>query len=175
MFFAILFGIIDIALLSFTVAQFYNVIIRGLPPFLPTQNVMIAKAVENIRLDRRDVVYELGCGRAKFLRNLAHRFPEAEYVGIEYSFLPYSLAYLQILISRLPVRLIKDNFFKIDLARATVLYFYLLPETMRRLSLKIKQECRPGTRVISYQFSLPDLDLERISIYKNKRLYFYRV
>jgi hypothetical protein len=166
---------ISLLLLIFAAAQFFNVIVRGFPPFLPTKDKIITLASADLQLNNQDVVYELGCGRAKFLRNLAQKFPAAEYIGIEYSFFPYLLSKLQLLISREPVKIRKANFFKVDLSRATLLYFYLLPETMERLSLKIRQDCRPGTRVISYQFSVPGLELEKMVINKRDRLYFYRV
>ena len=166
--------IITLALLLFAITQFFNVLVRGLPPFLPTQDKIILRAGENLQLNSQDVVYELGCGRAKFLRSLVKKFPEAEYIGIEYSFLPYLLSRFQLLFTPGHIKIIKHNFFTVDLRRATLLYFYLLPETMERLSAKIKKECRPDTKVISYQFSLPDLVLDKIVIDQNRRLYFYR-
>ncbi|MFA6995532.1 MAG: hypothetical protein WC249_03985 [Patescibacteria group bacterium] len=175
MFFSVFLIIIVAALLSFTVAQFFNVMVRGLPPFLSTKDSIITKAIEGVSLNSEDVVYELGCGRAKFLRSLYKKFSGTKYVGMEYSFLPYLLVRLELWLTNSRIKIIKNNFFKISLDDATLIYFYLLPEIMTRMGQKIKNECRPGTRIISYQFSLPGLRPEKIIINKNDRLYFYQV
>lgn len=175
MFLSVFLSLIVLILLSFAVAQFFNVMFRGLPPFLSTKSSVIIKAIEGVNLNSKDVVYELGCGRAKFLKNLYKKFPGTEYIGVEYSFLPYLLVKLELWLINSRIKIIKNNFFKISLADATLIYFYLLPEIMARVGQKIKSECRSGTRIISYQFSLPGLHPEKVIINKNDRLYFYRV
>jgi tRNA G46 methylase TrmB len=47
--------------------------------------------IDEIKIPDGAVVYELGCGRAGFLRALEEKFPQAKYIGVEYSFWPYLL------------------------------------------------------------------------------------
>jgi hypothetical protein len=164
-----------IVLLFFTIEQFFNVLFRGQAPFISTNKKIIKKAVEKIQLNVGETVYELGCGRALFLKSLAKKFPAARYRGVEHSLLPYWLAKLQNAVAKSKIEIIKDNFFKINLSDANLIYCYLNPKMMEELSLKIKSECRPGTKIISYQFSLPGARLEKFIKDGSKRIYFYRV
>lgn len=171
----ILVAILTLSVLTFAITQLFNSTFRGFPPFWSTRSQVIARAIENLSPGTTDTVYELGCGRASFLRSLAARFPAARYIGVEYAFWPYLLGRLFTWQSRERIKIIKENFFKTDLRPATLIYFYLLPEVMPRLGAKLRTECRPGTIIISYQFSLPGWPPERKISQGHDTLYFYRI
>jgi hypothetical protein len=52
------------------------------------------------------------------------------------------------------VKFFKQDLFKTDVARATVITMYLLPDTVNLLKDKFLQELRPGTRIVSHDYPL---------------------
>ena len=51
----------------------------------------------------------------------------------------------------------RRNLLEADLSRATVVMIFGMEWIMPLVADKIKKECRPGTRVVSFAFSLPGL------------------
>jgi hypothetical protein len=52
------------------------------------------------------------------------------------------------------VKFIKQDLFKTDISRATVLTMYLLPNTVNMLKDKLLTELKPGTKVLSHDYPL---------------------
>jgi hypothetical protein len=53
------------------------------------------------------------------------------------------------------IEFILGDFFQEDISDATVVYMYLLTSVNERLKPKLEKELRPGTRVVSLDFSIP--------------------
>ena len=51
------------------------------------------------------------------------------------------------------------DFFKHDLSQADVVNCYLLQSTNEKLEAKLLRELKPGTRVVSYSFTFPNMQL----------------
>src|SRR5207248_548166 len=49
------------------------------------------------------------------------------------------------------------NFFKQNFSDATVIYCYLYPPLMRMVGQKVIEDCRQGTKVVSRDFHIPNL------------------
>jgi len=158
------------------IIQFFNIMFRGFAPFISTKPEIIKKIVDEIKIESDAKVYELGCGKAGLLRAVEARYPQAELIGVEYSFWPYLIARMQISLSKSKIKIIKKNLFKVNLADADLIYCYLNLATMRKLEEKFKQECKSGTSIISYAFALPSLRPEKIVELENgEKIYFYRI
>jgi hypothetical protein len=157
----------------FFTVQFYNILFRGYAPFISSKKEIIEKIISKLELKENAVIYELGCGNAGFLRAARKKFPKAELVGFEYSFLPYVIAQIQNSLSKSRVSIRKKNIFKVDLSQADVLYCYLNVLTMKKLEDKIKAEGKSGLKIISYQFPLSDMKIEEILTDEKGKIYFY--
>ncbi|MDD5291232.1 MAG: class I SAM-dependent methyltransferase [Patescibacteria group bacterium] len=157
----------------FFLVQFYNIVFRGYAPFISSKKKIIKKIIEKLDLKEDGVIYELGCGSAGFLRAAREKFPKARLVGFEYSFLPYVIAQIQNSLSKSKIIVRKENIFKISLNEADVLYCYLNILTMKRLEDKIKAEGKPGLKIISYQFPLPNIKAGEILEDGKDKVYFY--
>jgi hypothetical protein len=59
------------------------------------------------------------------------------------------------------VTFIEQDLFTTDVSPATVVTLYLGPELNRRLRPKLLRELRPGTRIVSHDFSMGDWTPER--------------
>jgi SAM-dependent methyltransferase len=105
-----------------------------------------------------DLVYDLGCGDGRTIVTAARRYG-ARAVGIEIDPLRYAWcqAVITVLGLRSRVRIIYGDFFNQDLSDADVVTCYLLQDTNNKLAGKLRQELRPGTRVVSNAFTFPRL------------------
>jgi predicted RNA methylase len=109
-----------------------------------------------------DLLYDLGCGDGRMIVTAVRRYG-ARAVGIEID--PLRYLWCQVLITilglRNRVKIIFGNFFKQDLSDADVVTCYLLQDTNEKLEVKLKQELRSGTRVVSNDFTFPGLSKVR--------------
>jgi len=143
-------------------------------PWWPTPRKKVLRMLEIANVGEEDVVYDLGCGDGRALIAAARRF-KARAVGIEIE--PLRFAFVQVLITilglrkRVSVKL--GNFFDQDLSEATVIFTYLLQDTNNKLFEKLGKELRPGTRVVSHNYSYPGWKL--INDDKPLGLYLYEV
>ena len=160
----------------FFVAQSFNMLFRGFAPYVSTRTEVINKIIDQVELKDGETVYELGCGKAGFLRAFEAKNPKAKFIGIEYSFWPYLVAKFQLGLSESKIKILKKNVFKVDLKDADLVYCYLSPSMMEKLEKKFDAECKPGTRIISYQFLMPNKQpAKTIDISAGHKVYFYTV
>ncbi len=164
-----------LVVIFFSVVQMYNIVFRGFAPFISTKFNALLTILKELELTGKEVVYELGAGKAGFLRAIEERFKNEKLIGVEHSWWPYCLARVQIMLSGSKIKLIRDDIFKINLKEADVIYCFLNPKMMYLLEKKFKEECRPGTLIISYHFRMKGLDPERIIKEDKDSIYFYRI
>jgi tRNA A58 N-methylase Trm61 len=123
-------------------------------PWVPTWGRDFDRVVQLAGVKQGDVVYELGAGEGRLLLQFA-RTPAARVIGYEISLVPYAIAWFRTrrLQPRVDIRF--KDFFKVNLGEANVIFCFLTPPAMRKLQPKFAAECAPGTRVISYAFTIP--------------------
>ncbi len=122
---------------------------------------------------RKDVVYELGSGDGEFILTAAHEFSAKKAVGIEIDPARYLVSKIRkkILKSK-KSEFVKKDFKKVNLSEATVVYFYLVPNVIKRLMPKLRKELSPGTRIVSYRYKVP---LKQIGVNKTHKMYLYKI
>ena len=126
--------------------------------WVPTSMSTVDKMLAIAEVGPDDLVYDLGCGDGRIIVAAARRFG-ARAVGIEID--PLRYLWCQLLITVLGLRgrvkVIFGNFFTQDLSGADVVTCYLLQVTNEKLEVKLKEDLRPGTRVVSNYFTFPGL------------------
>lgn len=176
MFFNILVLAIVTIILAFLIVQFFNVVFRGYAPFIPSQKKALQAAIKELSMQDDGIIYELGCGTAGFLRLAREKYNQARLIGIEYSFLPYVIAQIQNSLSKSRLQILKKNFFNVNLSDANVIYCFLNVKQMKELKIKLEKECKPGTVLISYSFSLPGKNPEKtIETENNGAIHLYKL
>jgi len=161
--------------LIFFISQFYNVTFRGYAPFVSTDHQTFNKIIDEIKIKEKAVIYELGCGRARFLRMIEKKFPSIELIGIENLSSLYLLTKLSRQLQGSKIKLLKKDFFAIDLKEADIIYCYLNNLTMKKLGEKFSRECRVGTQIISRSFPIPQFTPEKVLVIRKKKVYFYQL
>lgn len=122
--------------------------------FVRTHTAAFDEIVELAELANTDRFIELGCGQGQLLTHV-RKHVDCQVHGVEISPLLFLQTYLHSLYdSKFLVTLGRAE--SVDLSQATVVYLYLLPGLVRKLSKKFTSELKPGTRVICHAFPLPD-------------------
>jgi hypothetical protein len=105
----------------------------------------------------RDFVVDLGSGDGVIVLTAARQFNARGYgVDIDPVLVKQSNAEAKRLGLDERVAFHVQDVFKADLSKATVITLYLLPSMMINLRSKIFLEARPGTRVVSHDYSFDD-------------------
>lgn len=125
-------------------------------PWVPTRDDLIPYVMALAKVGEGDVFYELGCGDGKVAVEAAKRGARAVCIEISAPLLKRAeeRARREGVLNR--VTLINDDFFKVPLNEATAVYMYLLTSVNRELEPKLSAELRPGTRVVTLDFRVPD-------------------
>lgn len=122
-----------------------------------------------------ETVYDLGSGDGRVLVVAAREFG-ARGVGVEIEPLRALLSrgLLWAAGVRERTRVIRSNYMAVNLGDADVVVLYLLPKAVARLEPKLRQELKPGARVVSLAYSLPDwppaVQAERAYVYRKEAI-----
>lgn len=119
------------------------------------------------RVTKDDVVYDLGCGDARFLTTAAKRYG-CRGVGWELRPEVVEIARQKVAEAGVAdlVTIHEGNIFdsRVDIREATVLTLFLLPELNEKLIPKFKT-LRPGARIVSFLFDTPGVRPTSVVVY----------
>ena len=125
--------------------------------FVPTPQNIVEAMLDLARVTAADVVYDLGSGDGRIPITAAKRHG-ARGVGIE-----IDSFYLRDAIDNRAkagvvdrVTFLRQDLFEANISDATVVTLFLLPRLNLQLAPKLKRELRPGTRIVSHQFTMGD-------------------
>lgn len=161
------------------VVSFLHFLLTGNTPSITTPISSINHLSKIISLDKDSVFYDLGCGNSKLLRSLAKNFPEARFIGVDNSFIPYLFSKIAVLLGNyknIDIRF--ENFLKSDLSRATHIYLWIYVKDINLLLEKLKKELKKSVLIYSLDFPFEKLNpIEIINLRKEKKfghtLYVY--
>jgi len=128
-------------------------------PYVPVKKRFVKKIIETLKLNECSVLYDLGCGDGRILLE-AVKNNNIEAIGIEKNFIVY--LWTKFLTRKTNVKIVCDDFENISLKDATHIYLYLFPKIMDKLIIKINNECKPGTRIVSCVFKFTSLVSDEI-------------
>lgn len=167
--------ILIIALLSSIIIiwQISNIIsiIYGVP-YVTIDKKIIRKSLELSNLRKKEIFFDLGCGTGSVLIE-AEKF-KANVTGFEISPFYFLLAKIRLL-KHPNVKVHYGNIFKVDLSKANVIYCYLIPNIIKSLENKFRNELKKGTRVISIGFPINILKNKSEYLIKDRKIYIYKI
>jgi len=138
-------------------------------PYVPTPEDVVAEMLKMANVGEDDVIYDLGCGDGRIVITAAKELG-CRGVGIDID--PTRIQESRINASNAGVsdrvKFFQMDLFEADISEATVVTLYLLSKVNLRLRPKLFQELRPGTRVISHDFSMGEWQPERSSVIEEK-------
>lgn len=142
-------------------------------PWWRTSKKTAIKMCHLAKVNKNDIVFDLGSGDGESLIVASNEFG-ARGVGIEIDPLRFIVSKLRIKFSGLSnkIKIKKANFFDEDLSKATVVFVYLVPKTLKKLKPKFLKELKSGTRIVSFRYNM-DFPLKNED--KNFKLYLYKI
>jgi SAM-dependent methyltransferase len=122
-------------------------------PWVPTFKRDVSKLLDDAGVKPGQRFIELGCGDGRLVAGAASRGA----VATGYEINPLLWLYAVIRNLRHPNAHIRlGNFWSYSLKDADIVVTFLMPKFMPRLQAKARSELKPGSRLISYVFQLPD-------------------
>ncbi len=127
----------------------------SIAPFVQTPVEVARKMLELGQVREGDLLYDMGCGDGRLII-LAAKEIGARAVGIEIREDLYEKAVGEIKRLNLEgrVKIVRSNFFDVDIAQADVVTMYLTSSANEKLRPKLEAELRPGTRIVSHDFKV---------------------
>ncbi|HZS50168.1 MAG TPA: class I SAM-dependent methyltransferase [Bryobacterales bacterium] len=149
---------------------------RHLVSFIATPQPVVEKMLGLAKVEKDDVVYDLGCGDGRVVIAAAKKYG-ARAVGVDIN--PERIreseenARLAGVAEQVIFR--NEDLFEAGIAEATVVTLYLVESLNRKLRMKLWRELRPGTRVVSYNFDMGDWEPEKEIAIEGRKLYLWRI
>ncbi|MFB2936758.1 cyclopropane-fatty-acyl-phospholipid synthase family protein [Aerosakkonemataceae cyanobacterium BLCC-F154] len=139
-------------------------------PFVPTPEIVVAEMLKQAKVDKNDVLYDLGSGDGRIVITAAQKFG-ARGVGIDIDpeLVKKSQENAQKAGVADRVKFMQQDLFKTDLSEATVVTLYLLPDVNLKLRPKLLSELKPGTRVVSHNYDMGEWKPENVVKVKGPR------
>lgn len=128
-------------------------------PYVPTPQYIVDRMLQMAAVTSKDYVIDLGSGDGRIVISAAKKFG-AQGMGVDISEKLVDLATTNAHKERVSehVRFVRQDAFKTDISKASVLTVYLLPRFVLELRSKMLNELKPGSRVVSHDYSLGDWD-----------------
>jgi SAM-dependent methyltransferase len=101
-------------------------------------------------------VIDIGSGLGGFVLDLARRRPDATVSGVELAPLPWLGSWLRAKLTASRARFIRGDYERFDFAHFDVVFCYLSPAAMPALYAKCLAEMNTGSRLMSYEFIIPE-------------------
>ncbi len=132
-------------------------------PYLPSPLAVIDAALELANFSKDEVFADLGCGDGIVLLRAAQRFGVLS-IGFEIDSNLVNIAKGNVKAAGLAnlIDVVKADLFTVDLSRFNVIYIYLSPLVIKRLSEKIMNECSRGSRILVHDYPLSNFRLDKI-------------
>ena len=123
--------------------------------YVPSPDSVVDAMLELAHVTAGDIVYDLGSGDGRIPIAAAKRYG-AFGVGVEIDARLNRDAADNAKKAGVTdrVRFFTQDLFEVDISQATVVTLFLLPRINQDLMPKLKQQLRPGTRIVSHQFDM---------------------
>jgi SAM-dependent methyltransferase len=144
--------------------------------FAPTRHAIADAMLALAQTAPGDVVFDLGSGDGRIVVLAAQKYGAAG-VGIE---IDPGLVRTSREVARAGdvddrVMFVEGDLFEADISSATVVTLYLNRPTNLRLEPKLRQELRPGTRIVSHQFPIGKWTPTKTLVVEGVELYLWVV
>lgn len=98
---------------------------------------------------------DAGSGFGGLLLYLARQRADSKFIGIELAPLPWVASRLRGMAENSPCTFLRGDYTQIHFGDFDVVFVYLSPAAMPALWIKARNEMRPGSLLLSYEFAIP--------------------
>lgn len=126
-------------------------------PFVGSQLKKINDILAQADPQEGDILYDLGSGDGRVVCLAAHEF-KLNAIGVETNPILVFFSRLYAHIRGLKnVTFKRESMLSTDFSDANILYLFLFPHMLEKLTPKIQESCKPGTKIISHGFEIKPL------------------
>ena len=149
--------------------------------YVPTPHDVVAKMLDMAKVTKDDVVYDLGCGDGRIVVAAAKKYG-AKGVGFDVD--PQRIKESNENVKKAGVEKLvqikKEDIFKQDLSKASVITLYLLPRLNTQLIPQF-DKMKPGSRIVSHAYDMEGVTPEKTETIESKAdgarhtIYYYTI
>ena len=144
--------------------------------FVPTPSATVERMLSTAKVNKNDVLYDLGCGDGRIVIEAAKRYG-LRAVGIDID--PQRIAEANANaksagVSHL-VQFRNADLFESNISEATVVTLYLLPSLNQKLRPKLMKDLKKGTRIVSHDFDMGDWKPDQTSNVDGRTVYLWTI
>jgi SAM-dependent methyltransferase len=132
-------------------------------PYYPSGKTAWTAVAEQLPQGSPVKVIDIGSGLGGLVLDLARR-PGVQATGIELAPLPWLASWLRARLAGSRARFIRGDYESLDFGAYDVVFAYLSPAAMTALWRKAQREMRPGSMLMSYEFTVSEA-LPSVSLY----------
>jgi SAM-dependent methyltransferase len=145
-------------------------------PYVPSPNPVVDGMLKLAGVKSTDTVYDLGCGDGRIVIAAARSYG-AKGVGVDINPERIEEARANAKTAKVDekVRFEENDLFKANIANATVVTLYLLPDVNARLKPKLLKELKPGTRIVSHSFDMGDWKPDKEELVEGRQIFLWTV
>lgn len=127
-------------------------------PFVPTSRKRTSRMIELAKINSKSIVYDFGSGDGRFVFGAAASGAKKA-IGYELSLPIYIYSKIKsYFIPNSEIRF-KDFFFDVEQFKdADIVFCFLMPKTMIKFQNQIWPHLKPGVKLVSNVFRMPDLE-----------------
>jgi SAM-dependent methyltransferase len=143
--------------------------------YVPTPEKVVDEMLRIANVGPKDVLYDLGSGDGRIPITAAKRFGTRGLgVDIDPQRIREARANAKAAGVEDKVRFVEGDLFEMDLSEATVITLYLLPALNLKLLPRLLA-LKPGTRIVSHDFSMGSWQPDKVVQVGHKDVYFWTV
>src|SRR5262245_52373452 len=126
--------------------------------YVPTEQSVVEKMLDMAKINKKDTVFDLGCGDGRIVCTAAKKFG-AKGVGVDID--PARIkdcvkTMEDFKVTKDQVDIRQGDALKVkDLEKASVVMLYMLPEFMEKLEKQVER-LKPGTRIVAHDYPFPN-------------------
>ena len=139
-------------------ALLYWSVFRTRVPYYPSKSTLVPLILDLLPPDKTIKFIDVGSGLGGLLIKLSKLRVESQFYGIEIAPLPWVISYLRSKVRVAPVHFTLGSYNDICLREYDVVFAYLSPVAMPDLWVKARDEMRPGSILLSYEFMIPNVE-----------------
>lgn len=145
-------------------------------PYVATPQPVVRAMLDLAAVAADDVVYDLGSGDGRIVLTAVQQYG-ARGVGVELvpELVRQSREHASLAGASDRATFRRADLFTVDLAPATVVTLYLLPDVMQRLRPKLQRELDPGDRVVAHNYTFQDWPPDDSVAVDDHDVYLWRV
>ena len=122
-------------------------------PILLTPKESIRRAFRYCQIEKGKIFYDLGSGTGRSLIIASKEFG-LNATGFELSPILFIISKINLFFSGAKAKVKIKNFYQVDLGEADVVFCFLTPEVMKKLTPKFEKELKIGAKIVSYAFRI---------------------